>query len=75
MPTLTVRQFDDEVYQGLKAQAAQNGRSMEAEAREVLTAAVTSRLWWSRWVEATEPFRGDDLPVPERSAPREAPSL
>ena len=74
MPTLTVRQLDDEVYQGLKAQAEQSGRSMDAEAREVLATAVLGRLWWSKWVEATAPFRGDDLPLPQRSAPREAPA-
>jgi plasmid stability protein len=73
MATLTVRKVNDEIYQGLKAQAAQSGRSMEAEAREIIGQVVQGRLWWSRWVEATEALRGDDLPVPARSAPRETP--
>ncbi|MCL2090304.1 MAG: hypothetical protein FWH11_03605 [Micrococcales bacterium] len=73
MATVTVRKVDDEIYQGLKAQAAQSGRSMEAEAREILGQVVRSRLWWSRWVAATESLRGDDLPIPARSAPRETP--
>lgn len=71
MATVTVRQVDDDIYQGLKAQAARSGRSMEAEAREILSQAVRGRLWWSRWVEVTEPLRGDDLPIPPRSMPRE----
>ncbi|MCL2455135.1 MAG: hypothetical protein FWD18_07555 [Micrococcales bacterium] len=70
---MTVRQVDDEIYQGLKAQAAQAGRSMEAEAREIIDQAVRGRLWWSRWVEATELLRGDDLAIPERSTPRDVP--
>lgn len=64
MPTLTMRQLDDDVYQGLKAQAESSGQSMEAELRDILAAAVRSRSWWAKWVEATEPLRGDALPIP-----------
>mgnify|MGYP000920338867 FL=1 len=70
MPTVTVRQLEEDVYQGLKAQAESSGRSMEAEVREILSAAVRGRAWWPRWVEATQSLRGDPLPVPERSQPR-----
>ncbi len=31
MPTLTVRQLEDDLYQDLKAQAESHGRSMESE--------------------------------------------
>ncbi|MCL2644466.1 MAG: toxin-antitoxin system [Betaproteobacteria bacterium] len=71
MPTLTVRQLEDDVYQSLKAQAESSGRSMEAEVRNILAAAVRGRTWWVKWVEATEPLRGDALFVPPRSKPRE----
>ncbi|GHT80431.1 hypothetical protein AGMMS49543_00660 [Betaproteobacteria bacterium] len=71
MPTLTVRQVDAETYQELKAQAEKSGRSMEAEVREILASAVQGRTWWQRWVDATKHLRGDDLPIPERSMPRE----
>ncbi|WP_448073280.1 FitA-like ribbon-helix-helix domain-containing protein [Georgenia yuyongxinii] len=42
MATLTVRNLDPEVARALKVQAAANGRSMEAEARWILTS-VTRR--------------------------------
>lgn len=46
MAMLTVRNLPDEVHRGLRALAAQHGRSTEAEVREILAAAVkpTSRL-------------------------------
>ena len=70
MPTLTVRQLDDEIYQGLKTHAESSGRSMEAEARDILASTVRGRAWWSKWVQATQDLRGDDLPIPSRSSPR-----
>ncbi|MDB5930537.1 MAG: hypothetical protein JWR60_2244 [Polaromonas sp.] len=39
--TLTIRNLQEPVKQKLRMQAASNGRSMEAEAREILTLAVT----------------------------------
>lgn len=41
MATVTVRGLDDEVRRRLKIRAATNNRSMEAEARAILTAAVS----------------------------------
>jgi plasmid stability protein len=38
--TLTIRRLDDAVKSRLRVRAAQNGRSMEEEAREILTAAL-----------------------------------
>ena len=73
MPTLTVRQLDEQTYAGLKDRAQSSGRSMEAEAREILASSVNARAWGRRWIEATEALRGDDLPIPPRSVPREAP--
>jgi antitoxin FitA len=38
MPTLTFRRLDEKTKARLRVQAAQNGRSMEEEAREILRA-------------------------------------
>ena len=75
MPTLTVRQLDEETYEGLKARAEKAGRSMEAEAREILESSVNARDWGRRWIEATKHLRGDPLPIPPRSMPREPPDF
>lgn len=40
MATLTVRKVPDDVHRALRARAARHGRSTEAEAREILAAAV-----------------------------------
>ncbi len=37
MATLTIRRLDDAVYESLRERARENGRSLEAEAREILT--------------------------------------
>ena len=44
MSTLTVRNLDPETTIALKALGAEHGRSMEAEVRLILTAAVRGRL-------------------------------
>lgn len=43
MATLMIRDLDDEVKARLRVQAAEHGRSMEAEARILLAAALTGR--------------------------------
>ena len=40
MAMLTVRNLPDEVHRALRVQAAQHGRSTEAEVREIIAAAV-----------------------------------
>lgn len=40
MPTLTIRNLDENVKRRLQVRAALNGRSMEAEARELLANSV-----------------------------------
>lgn len=40
MPTLTVRNLPDEVHRALRVRAAQNGRSTEAEIRDILEKAA-----------------------------------
>lgn len=43
MATLTIRNLPDEVRDRLRVRAAEKGRSMEAEARELLTLATETR--------------------------------
>ena len=70
MADITVRNLDDAVRLRLKPRAAEHGRSMEAEVRSILTAAVTRGDLARAWVETTRHLRGEDIPLPERSAPR-----
>ena len=42
MAVMTIRNLDDEVRDKLRVRAAQHGRSMEAEVRAILAAAVES---------------------------------
>lgn len=44
MATITVRGLPDEVRDALKRRAALNGRSMEAEAREILAGALRADI-------------------------------
>jgi plasmid stability protein len=70
VPTLTVRDLDEAVYDGLKGLAREHHHSMEAEARLILAREVRTSGWVADWLAATAPWRGE-LPLPERSAPRE----
>ncbi|MBP6994532.1 MAG: toxin-antitoxin system [Phycicoccus sp.] len=78
MATLTVRDLDDDVRDALRSLAASNGRSMEAEVREVLTGYVRARRR-PTLLEATERFRratgGVELELPGREEAAEVPGL
>jgi plasmid stability protein len=72
MATLTIRNLPDDVRDRLRIEAAKNGRSMEAEARAVLEAAVKGRKRRSaaerdaivaRVQEAFAPFRSADVSI------------
>jgi plasmid stability protein len=70
MATLTVRNLDDETRDALKAQGVRHGRSMEAEARVILSSAVrdgtrSESKGLGTWIH--ELFQGLDFEVPERS--------
>ncbi|CAN5777875.1 hypothetical protein BH24ACT15_BH24ACT15_12720 [soil metagenome] len=71
MAVLTVRDLDERVKHRLKRRAAANNRSMEAEVREILGAAVTDGDLVSTWLQATANLRGDPLPLAPRSLPRD----
>jgi plasmid stability protein len=44
MATLTIRNLPDEVYDRLRTRAAENKRSMEAEARELMATALPPKV-------------------------------
>ena len=71
MAAITVRNLDDEVQRRLKLRAAAHNRSMEAEARAILSAAVAGGDLARAWVSATIDLRGDDLSLPTRTMSRE----
>ncbi|SPJ25457.1 FitA-like ribbon-helix-helix domain-containing protein [Palleronia abyssalis] len=75
MASLTIRNLDDAVKHSLRVRAAQHGRSMEEEARDILRRAVETQppsgnlgLAISRRFGAEG---GVDLDIPERSSGRE----
>ena len=71
MATITVRDLPDDVQRRLKLRAAANDRSMEAEARAILSAAVAERGFGAAWLELATNHRGDELPLPARAQPRD----
>lgn len=83
MATLTVRNFDDELKAELRVQAAERGRSMEEDVRQLLREAVERRRGESRspyrnLAEAIaarfDPLGGVELELPPRTPLREAQS-
>lgn len=71
MAVITVRNLDDDVQRRIKQRAALNNRSMEAEARAILTAAVASQSFVEAWLHLAEEHRGTEIELPPRSLPRE----
>lgn len=69
MATLTIRGLDDQVKEDLRLRAARNGRSMEAEAREILGRAVASSTRSGLGTRLRERFRGVDaeMEIPPRA--------
>lgn len=74
MTAITVRQLPDGTKQRLRMRAAAHGRSMEAEAREILVSALQpSRAdlsWIQQLVEAGDEYGGVDLEIPDRTSTR-----
>jgi plasmid stability protein len=52
MPSLLIRDLDDDVLQGLKAAAKANGRSLQAEIHDLLRRANTRNLAQTRRLSA-----------------------
>jgi antitoxin FitA len=77
MPTITIRDLDDEVKSKLRVRAARHGRSMEAEVRDILRRAVDERPLpddlGTRVRQRFAAVRGVELDLPSRTdAPRAA---
>ena len=67
MASLHVRGLDESVKRQLAEQTERHGRSMEAEARDILTKGVTRPNIGLALIQAVQEVGGaDDLPVPER---------
>ena len=79
MGSITIRNLDDDVKRRLRVRAAEHGRSMEEEAREILRQVVTRPIplrdlgqsIHSRFAEVG----GIDLPQPKRSEMRPTPNF
>jgi len=69
MPSLSVRQLDEETVARLRARAASHGVSMEEEARRILKDAVcASERIGDLALELFGPVHGVDLDLPQRAA-------
>ncbi len=69
MAVMTIRNLDEGVRDKLRVRAALHGRSMEAEARAILTAAVDSPIERSLLEvleEMKEILGGEELQLPAR---------
>lgn len=63
MPDLHIRNVDPDVIARLKAQAKRNGRSMEAEAREVIERGCPRNLTIQEWLEGMRRLQ-EEHPIP-----------
>lgn len=61
MGAITIRNLDDGVIERMKAEAARRGRSMEEEARSVLTERYPAS-YVAEWVERLDRFRAEHFP-------------
>ena len=79
MASLSVRDLDDDVRERLRRRAAAHGRSMEAEVRSILTAAVQERQVERNWLlelhGASRAAGGAELDLPARELVRAAPTF
>ena len=78
MTSITVRNLDDELKRRLRIRAAENGRSMEQEAREILRSvlaveAAPTRNLGTAIHELFSPYGGVELDIPPRDPMRELP--
>ena len=79
MATLMIRDLDEDVKARLRVQAAEHGRSMEAEARVLLAAALSGRRpprgLGSYIRDQFAEIGGVDLETPRRDQPARAADL
>jgi plasmid stability protein len=79
MAAVSIRDLDDAVREKLRVRAARHGRSMEAEMRAILTAAVadeTARTGlFNALIDRFARLGGVDLELPTRATPPRAAPL
>lgn len=82
MATMTIRNLDDEVKARLRVRAAQHGRSMEEEARNILRTALSSESQPATGAalvkavrERVAAYGGVELALPPRTPMREPPNF
>lgn len=76
MSSLTISQIDEALESALKRRAAQDGVSVEEEARRLLRRAVLEEETPGLGRRIAQRFHDlgvDDLPIPPRTAPRPPP--
>ena len=83
MASITIRKLDEGVKRSLRQQAAEHGRSLEAEVRDILSRSVRQRpqtlppktgLDLFRGIrEVVEKYGGVELPIPPRTPLRDLP--
>ena len=77
MASITIRNLDDALKEQLRVRAATRGRSMEAEARDILRLALCDerprRDLFSAVRDRFAPLGGVELELPEREPTRDAP--
>ena len=78
MASITVRNLEDGLKRKLRIRAAQNGRSMEQEARDILRAALDDESSTVKDLASAirarfEPLDGVELDLPARGPIREPP--
>ena len=77
MANITIRNLDDEVKTRLRMRAAENGRSMEGEARRILREAVRRKTGVQNLARSIRsrfaPLGGVELELPPRGPGREPP--
>ncbi|RZU99207.1 FitA-like ribbon-helix-helix domain-containing protein [Spiribacter vilamensis] len=80
MAAMTIRHLDEALKHRLRIQAAEHGRSMEDEARDILRVALSSDdaeagSLYETIRRRVEPLGGVELDVPRREPMREPPDL
>jgi plasmid stability protein len=78
--SITIRRLDDAVKAKLQVRAARHGRSMEAEAREILKAGLREKDVPRHNLGTAirryfEPFGGVELDIPPREVGRQPPKF
>jgi antitoxin FitA len=80
MASITIRNLDDDLKKRLRMRAAEHGRSMEEEARQILKEGLEERYRSGADLlrairEIVEPIGGIELEIPPREPIRDPPNF